>query len=79
MTTTEPDEPVPDSSGEGYRHGLLPVWLLHDALGSGHIWQVWVGRTMIWSHASIEGPASDALDLWDALAKYVPTSEATDG
>lgn len=54
------DEPPSDS-----------VWLVHDTGGSGHIWQVWVGNTMVWSHASIEGPVPDALDLWDALARYV--------
>lgn len=55
------------------------VWLLHDAQGSGHIWQVVVGRTIIWSHAAIEGPVPDALDLWNTLAKYVPVVEAEDG
>jgi hypothetical protein len=48
------------------------VWLFHDAHGSGHIWQVLVGGRSIWSHAAIEGPVPDALDLWDALAKPRP-------
>ena len=47
------------------------IWLLHDTGGTGHIWQVWSGNTMIWSHAAIEGPTPDALDLWEALARYV--------
>lgn len=52
------------------------VWLLHDAGGSGHIWQVWIGNRMMWSHATIEGPVPDALDLWDHLAKHLPVREA---
>lgn len=47
------------------------VSLLHDAGGSGRIWQVWIDNMMVWSHAAIEGPVPDALDLWNTLAKYL--------
>ena len=49
--------------------------LIHDTGGSGHIWQVVVDDVVVWSHASIEGPTPDALDLWDALARYLPVTE----
>lgn len=51
------------------------IGLIHDTEGSGHIWQVYYGNLLIWSHAAIEGPPPDALDLWNALARYLPVGE----
>jgi hypothetical protein len=64
---------MPEQSLEPLFHS---VWLMHDTSGSGHVWQVWSGNRLVWSHASIEGPTPDALDLWNALARYVVVHDA---
>ena len=52
-----------------------PVSLLRDAVGTSTVWGVMVGEGPAWSYASGDGPPPDALELWNALAEYLPMYE----